>query len=372
MKISLITILDNVNFGTYLQALATCKTIEKLGHKVEVIRYTRLSMTPRGRSYAILKERGVLRWFKRCVLTSNKDTFILRNKNYDFLSKFVNVTNEYIGFDTLQKNPPIADIYLTGSDQVWNSVYNHGIDRSFYLDFAPIGKKRIAYAASIGMPEIPNHDGQREIMKILLEKYCHITVREKSAVSLLKEIGIKSEVVLDPTLLMSKTDWEKIANNFSFNIAEDYLLTYSVEYGKEDSYIEYYARKIAKDKGLKIYHVSYSDTKSMPKYADKVFPRATPDLFLNLMLHASFVVVSSFHGTAFSINFNKEFLTVAPHRFSTRIESLLDILGLKDRIVRDKNFEIENMEAINYNIIEQILLKERQRSIDKLKQIIEE
>lgn len=370
MKVSLITILDNVNFGTYLQALATCKAIEKVGHQTEVIRYTRWIMTPMGYSLTILKERGLLRWLKRCVINSSKDIFELREKDFTFLKKFVSVTQEYIGFKSLKDNPPIADVYVTGSDQVWNSVYNRGMDNSFYLDFVPMGKKRISYAASIGMSSIPPHE--IPIMRGLLEKYSYIAVRESSAVTLLNDVGVHSEVVLDPTLLIDKEEWRKIANVYDFKIEGDYVLTYSVEYGKEDSYIEFYANKIAKEKKLKIYHVSYSDKKTMPKYADKVFPRATPDVFLNLMLNAKFIVVSSFHGTAFAINFNKEFLTVSPQRFSTRIESLLNILDLKTRIIKDTTVEIENLDPIDYNKVNNILNHEREISLIKLKQMIEE
>lgn len=369
MKVSIITILDNTNFGTYLQALATGLTIKKLGHKPEIVRYTRECMTPKGNSIAILKDRGILRWFYRCVLHNNKAAWKLRSLDYEFLTKFIDVTDEYVGFQTLLSNPPMADAYLTGSDQVWNSVYNRGIDKSFYLDFAPVGKKRIAYAASIGMPDIPK-DEMAET-KALLEKYSHITVRETSAEELLRRIDVDSEVVLDPTLLLDKSEWTSIANKYEFNPDAPYLLTYSVEYGNEDSVIKHYAQKIAKERGLKIYHVSYSGQNKIPDYVDKAFPLATPDLFLNLMQNASFVVVSSFHGTAFSINFNKQFLTVAPSRFNSRINSLLNILGLKDRIVCDCSLSTENLGDIDYNRVNVLLEKQRQFSINILKTIIE-
>ena len=138
MKVSVITILDNTNYGTYLQALATGMAIQSCGHDVEIVHYTRWCQTQKGRSRTILKERGLLRWINRCVLKSSKKTFELRDKDYEFLKTYLSVTGEYIGFEMLKANPPKADIYLTGSDQVWNSVYNRGIDRSFYLDYAPI------------------------------------------------------------------------------------------------------------------------------------------------------------------------------------------------------------------------------------------
>lgn len=369
MKVAIITILDNTNFGTYLQALATEVSVRKCGHQPVIIRYTRRCMTTRGVLLGVLKDRGVLKFIYHLLLNTGRQARRLRIMDILFLSKFSELTDEYIGFDSLIKSPPQADVYMTGSDQVWNSYYNRGIDRSFYLDFAPDGKKRIAYAASIGMTDFP--DDEKTSVRNLLQKYQTITVREKKAQSILQKLGISSDVVLDPTLLLSKYEWTSIAKVTNFDCNEQYLLTYSVEYGNEDSYIEYYAKMIAKQKGLKIYHVSYSSKSKMPKYADKSFAGATPDLFLNLMLNASFVVVASFHGTAFAINFNKQFLTVCPSNFSSRIESLLDMLELKERIVRDKSLSIEKLSSIDYSRVNVQLGEYRKGSLSKLKSIIE-
>ena len=369
MKVSVITILDNTNFGTFLQALATCKAIEHVGHEAEVVRYTRTFMTPSGMSRKILKERGFLRWINRRYLKPFKNIFSLRSLDYDFLAKHVEVTPEYIGYEQLQKTPPMADVYLTGSDQVWNSIYNRGIDKSYYLDFVTKGKKRIAYAASIGMSEIPK--GQEDEIKNLLSKYSTISVRETSAVDLLSRLGIKATVVLDPTLLLDREQWASYAGN-SQPSQEEYILTYSVEYGNEDSIIEYYAKQVASRKKLKIYHVSYSGPSSMPAYADKVFPYATPDVFLRLMLGASFVIVSSFHGTAFAINFNKPFITVTPHRFNSRIDSLLALTGLNSRKVSNCDMRIDDMECIDYEIVNKVLDDERKKSLLLLKSMIEQ
>lgn len=361
MKVAIITILDNTNYGTYLQALATGKAIQELGHEVEIIRYTRKSMTPEGSSRQIWKDRGVLRWLNRCVLKrkGRKRTFELRNKDLDFLSSYLPMTREYIGFEQLMDDPPKADVYLTGSDQVWNSYYNHGIDRSFYLDFAPMNAPRISYAASIGMSEFSTNEVD-EVVR-LLRKYKSITVRETAAKELLAKLGIVSEVVLDPTLLLDKTAWDNMASRYPFTESEPYLLTYSVEYGKENSIIKHYAKQIAEKEGLKIYHITYG---CVPKdnYYDKVFSYATPDQFLNLILHASFVVVSSFHGTAFSVNFNKPFITVSPKRFNSRIESFLKITGLQSRIVTDCNCNVESLGDIDYSVINEILNEERRKS----------
>lgn len=359
MKVAIITILDNTNYGTYLQALATGMAVRKLGYDVEVIHYTRQFMTPQGHSKLIFKERGFLRWLNRCVLHSQRKTYELRDRDYAFLESYIPVTKEYVGYEQLLAAPPQADIYLTGSDQVWNSFYNRGIDKSFYLDFAPQGTRRISYAASIGMSEIPAEEIDETIR--LLSKYQAITVREISAKDILSGLGFSSEVVLDPTLLLDKDEWRRIASHYPFTECEPYLLTYSVEYGKENSIIKHYAVQIAKKERLKIYHITYG---GVPKdnYYDKIFSYATPDLFLNLMLHASFVVVSSFHGTAFSVNFNKPFITVSPSRFNSRIQSLLKITGLESCAVTDDSRNLDCFSSINYDIVNERLAVQRNRS----------
>lgn len=369
MKVSLITILDNTNYGTYLQALATGMTIKSLGHEVEVIRYMRPCMTFWGNSKAVFKDRGLLRWFHRCIIKYSRKSSQLRKLDIDFLASYLPLTDEYVGFDALMANPPLADVYLTGSDQVWNSFYNRGIDKSYFLDFTPKGKKRICYAASIGMPSFPEQE--KDETKRLLKNYHEITVRELSAKQILADMEISSEVVLDPTLLLNKEQWEQIAEKYTFTEDEPYLLTYSVEYGKEDSYIKHYAKKIAEKKGLKLYHITYGG-KPFDNYYDKVYSYATPDKFLNLMLHASFVVVSSFHGTAFSINFNKSFITVSPKKFNSRIMSLLEITGLKSRMVTDSSSPIESFDEIDYSSVNRILDGERMKSIKILSKMLKD
>ena len=367
MKVALITILDNTNFGTYLQALATGKVIQELGYEIEVITYIRSCMTAKGMSKALFEDRGPLRWLKRVWEIS--PAIKLRDIDLKFLSEYLPMTRKYESYDDLYNAPPVADVYLTGSDQVWNSYYNRGIDKGFFLDFAPKDKKRVAYAASIGMDTIPD-DEVGEFVK-LLKKYSSISVRETGAKKLLAKYNIASTVVLDPTLLLNNNSWYSIANKYSSRGGDEpYLLVYSVENKKENKLLERYAHEIAKKRGLKLYQVSYSSRKKMLKTVDKRFDRATPEMFLSLMINASFVLVSSFHGTAFSVNFNKQFLTVVPGRFNSRVSSLLEIIGLQSRMISDNNFNIENLSDIDYTEVNCKLENERTLSLNYLKSIL--
>lgn len=368
MKVSIITVLDNTNFGTYLQAMATALAIKSLGHEPEIVCYIRPIMTAKGYSDTLLRERGFFRWLKR--RRSIPLMLRLRTLDYAYIQRFVSVTKEYCSFEELKANPPIADIYMTGSDQVWNSVYNRGVDRSFYLDFALAGKKRVSYAASIGMECFS--EKETPVVKELLSKYSSITVREAGAKETLSKIGIESDVVLDPTLLLDHNQWAEIASKDEMDIKDPFLLLYTVETKAQGRLIEHYAKEVAAKFHLIIYQVSYSKSGKGFSCVDKLFAEATPDVFLNLMKKASYVIVSSFHGTAFAINFNKPFLTIAANRFNSRVQNLLNITNLQHRLIVDDSLSVDDIDAINYEDVNVRLSKEQQQSLSKLKIMIED
>lgn len=367
-KISIITILDNYNFGTYLQAFAIAHKIEQLGMKAEIVSYCRPGFSVWEHYLRSLKStRNPFKWGARTLYAIKEHR--LRTNDLKFVSKYLSST-QYHSFQELQANPPQADVYMTGSDQVWNSYYNHGIDPSFYLEYAPENKKRVSYAASIGMKEIPFYE-QKE-MRTLLAKYQTITIREKSAKDLLESIGVQSSklhTVIDPTLLLNKKEWSRFIKKRLVN--EPYLLVYSVEPKDKNIEVSRIAQSIATTKGLKVVGVYYGGTSSRISGCDRDFFRSTPDLFLSLIYHADFVVVSSFHGTAFSLNFRKEFVTVSPDRFNNRIINILGICNLQNRLIHNLSEYNPEIENINYNQVEQLLNTEVSKSTSILKEIIQ-
>ena len=358
-KVLLVTIFDNPNFGTYLQALALSLVIERFGAKVEILRYKRDYIFSKSRLRQITPFLDPVRWL-RDFLFPNKWIGQIK-KCHKFIAKYISVGKKYSNFVELEKNPPKADIYLTGSDQVWNITHNKGVDKVFYLAFAPKGTLKYAYGASIGMSEIPEQ--YKSETKSLLDDYAYITVREKKAVELLKSIGVSAQEVLDPTFLLSKDEWKKFASPRI--IDEPYLLVYSVESKEQDEIISKVARVIAKKRNLKIVEISYTGpSKEIPNCDGHIY-YATPDMFLSAMLYASYVVVSSFHGTAFSINFNKNFVSVCPDRFSSRIDSLLEKTNLMHRKVYTEN-DIDDFfldENVCFDFANEVLQKERARSM---------
>jgi len=196
-------------------------------------------------------------------------------------------------------------------------------------------------------------------------------VRESTSMKMLESIGIttdKISFVLDPTLLLCKKEWEKVSSPRIFNF--DYLLVYSVEY-KRTNMVMNVARKIAAIKKLPIVCVTRT-AKALPG-CDYGVTYADANQFLSCFIHASFTVVSSFHGTAFSINLEKDFVTVQPSRFNSRVDSLLRLCNLEGRKCSTMTEDInEYLKPIDYSLISKTIETERMKSVDFLRRNIKE
>lgn len=357
-KASIVTIFDNTNFGTYLQTLALSHSIKEKGYCVEIVKYIRRRQT----AFFMFKEalnKSPMKMMYNLFVKIPR-ILLLRKQDYIFMAKYFPLTKTYYSFSELQKNPPFADIYVTGSDQVWNSTYNGGLDRAYFLDFVPKESKKIAYSASIGMDRFPVEE-ENEVQK-LLSAYNSISVREKKAIEILGSLGITNvSHVLDPTLLLDKSQWLKLVDTKCFRKKEPYLLLYSVESLRERQLIEDIAIRIAKKRCLKIYAIYYSGIETKFKCSDSNFYYATPDMFISLFSQADYVVVSSFHGTAFAVNFNKQFVSISPKHFNSRVSSLLGICGLENRYIYNKEDYKDDVDdyPIDYIKVNDILSRER-------------
>lgn len=361
MKISLITIHVGFNFGSVLQCFATQKKLEELGYEVEVINYIPDRVTYR-------------RQFRRMV-RSNKEFFIglaripnywINNQIYgNFLKNYIHLTQrKYYSLDDLKKKTPKADIYMTGSDQVWNSIHNEGFDTAYYFSFLPDNTVKVAYSSSFGRDSLPNE----ELVKIkkYLNDFRSVSVRENSAVKILNAIGINAIHTLDPTFLLNKKEWESMMSKRL--ITSNYLLLFTPYNTVSSEIILNAARKIARTKNLII--VSFSWTFINVKGVDKTIKYASPGDFLSLFNYADFIITNSFHGTAFSINLNKQFVVFSPSKFATRLISILEQVHLSNRLMTEP-FDLDNESSkIQYDIVNSILDVERKRSIEYLKSIM--
>ena len=232
--------------------------------------------------------------------------------------------------EELKQNPPMADAYIAGSDQIWNTFSNNGKEPGYYLDFGNDQTKRFSYAASLATNSIK--DECKDFIKEKLAKFSSISVREKTGASLLADLGISNvSVVLDPVFLLDKSEWKQLSlkGNLYGLSHESYVLVYDF-LGNDDNMISF-VKAYAKEKSLKI--VSINDF-SKRGYADININNAGPLEFLSLIDNAACVVASSFHATAFSVIFEKEFYTfnLKGHNNSSRMLDFLSTIGLQDRM----------------------------------------
>lgn len=363
MKISVLTLHRVFNYGSALQAYATQKIMEKYGAECEIVDYITEQRTwkriffyvPEGME--VLSIKGVLYVLTR--FPNNVIKYLVFGK---FRKNRLNLTKrKYTNIEELRSNPPQADIYMTGSDQVWNSDYNEGLDGGFFLDFGKENQKRVAYAASIGMEQICEEEKVGFVK--FLSKYSGITVREKRAQELLQQLGIKdSSVVLDPTLMLRKSDWMQIEKQPK---EKGYILVMILY--NEDSGITEIATRLAKKVNLPIIELVWNPYKKT--VWEKRYGK-TPEEFLGYVHNADYVITNSFHGTAFCVNYHKQFLAVKRTMYNNRIESLLEQLGLEDRYIsQDTGLNIvDNM--VNYDVVEAKLERLRQESLGKINEML--
>ncbi len=363
-KVGIVTLHRVLNFGSVLQAYCTCAILRRLGYEPIVIDYMEPRYTIKGAIDSLRRD-----FFSNRSGLKSWVVFSLKVLSFLFVHrKFSSFVNEklpispisYTSMRELLENPPEADIFLTGSDQVWNSEYNGGVDRAHFLDFAPDGQGRIAYAASFGKDKlkVSEVDETRE----LLRKYSSIGVRESSGVEIIMGLGIEPvQHVLDPTLLLSREEWGKL---FAIQrpVKDPYLLVYSVERSIDDL-VSNVAREIGDRLGLKVIFLTVAAPLRSMARCDKQCSYSTVQDFLDYFYHADFVVASSFHGTAFSINFNRPFVSVLPPRYGARPRSLLKLVGLDARIVEKEADVSKQWSEIDFSMVNNVLAGERKKSI---------
>lgn len=367
MKVLIVTIVDNINYGTYLQAFATWWTIKQMGHEPIILDYERPYISPINVSKQYLhdKTKG---FFSKIVYAAVYPLLFnyMKWNVKRFLKQRAILTKKYCNIKKIVGEQINADIYLTGSDQVWNSDYNKGIDKIFFLDFAKNGFK-CSFSSSVGINSFSEND--IPVIKNLLLQYDRISVRESFGVEVLKNIGIGNiEQLVDPTFLLTKSVWLSMCATNSFVKKEPYLLIYSVEKDRTNTILKI-AKEIAEYKQLKTYWVCPTIKFRKKLGVDRVYCLANVETFLNLVANADFMIVSSFHGTAFSINFNKQFITVSPSKYNSRVMSLLNLVGLKDRYIEGDQFVFENFKDIEYDKINPILEQQRTKATTYLTNI---
>lgn len=365
MKIKTITCHHVYNYGATLQAYALQHFLESQGHDVEIIdfnpwfhrdRYNIWFLFPEGKKAKLMRLLPPLKWIYLPYSKWRSGMFATWGRKAAFESfekKYYHLTNEkYLNSDQLKKNPPEADLYIAGSDQIWNTQSYNGKEPGYYLDFGKDSIKRISYAASLATSQIA--DGWSDFVKEKVSKLDSVSVREATGVKQLSDLGISNVTqVLDPVFLLTAEEWRRLAKN-----AKDYGV-------KKASYVLLYDF-LGNDASMREFTVDYARTNKLqivsvndfkPRdYADININDAGPLEFISLIDNAACVIGSSFHATAFSVILEKDFYTFSliGQDNSSRMRDFLKMLSLEKRMNVD---DFECSEEIEWFQVEKNLKK---------------
>ena len=320
MKISILTYHAVFNYGAMLQAFATQKVLERLGHDVEFIDFYPKDTEKENHCRQLsLSYKTILVYFYSRINPKIQMKF----KRFNAFRSQMNLTKRYYSVKEIYQNPPISEAYIVGSDQVWNC--ERGIDSFYFLDFLKRNNNKISFASSFGTSQIPRKYYFE--LKELLSDFKAISIREDDGVRIIKEATGRIPVqVLDPTLLLKKNEWQNYIKGK--NVQGDYILIYEL-----NKSIESLSLLEAVRKRYKITVVGVPVGVKVPSEfnVDKEIIDAGPIEFINLFYHAKVICTSSFHGLAFAINFEKTFYIVPHPNRNSRLNSLLKALKLLNR-----------------------------------------
>lgn len=334
MKVGVLTLPLWNNYGGILQAYALTLTLNRLGHDVIFLDVKRNKLK---KSHAFIQ--NLRRWLKNKVLSkagpyypNQTELEFISNKTRNFVEKKINPSSGWMQLSELPAFSQGLDAIIVGSDQVWRPEYCPSIE-FYFLGFAPKNIRKISYAASLGTDDWRFNDQNTLIAKNLLQKFNAVSVREKSAVDLIRDnMEVSAVQCCDPTLLLDTTDYLNIADIPNMSSGGEGLFCYILD--PEESRMQG-LENIGASLG---YPIFYNMPKTFNKYFAKdpesyVFPKV--ESWIECFQKSDFVVTDSFHGCVFSIIFNKPFIAIANiDRGYTRFESLLEIYNLKDRLFK--------------------------------------
>jgi hypothetical protein len=363
MKIGIITLPFNSNYGGLLQAFALQTVLKQMGHEVWSVnrrnrimpfKFKVLSSTNRLIKSVISGKMGVIRSW-----ATAKEELVIDQHTNRFLSENIQTTDFLKSESDFEKLSRYKfDAYVVGSDQVWRPKYSPRLANHFlgFID-GTVNPKRISYAASFGVDNWEFTPEQTDECRKLLAKFNAVSVREDSAVKLCKQnFGIDATQVLDPTLLVSKEEYIRLVEKDKIPGCNGSLLTYVLDKSPDK---QEFIKKIILETGLtevSIMPKSLFRDAGRKKISDCIYPPVTA--WLRGFMDAEYVVTDSFHGMAFAIIFNKPFLALGnTKRGMTRFSSLVKLFGLEDRIIlsADSHLTEKLYSPIDFHHVNEIL-----------------
>lgn len=354
------------NYGSNLQAYALQQIIRSLGYENDIINLR----TERQKDlYTIFTKRKGLKYVIKNL--SHLMYYLPLKKSYDkfedFINKRLSLTKEYTTAEELASANLDYDIYIAGSDQIWNPD-PADFDWSYYLNFVNRGRK-VSYAPSFGQLASKGNEDTMKMISTYLKSFNVISVREHESANNVKQlIGIVPQVVLDPTLLIRKEEWLELVKNEKRKVKGGYIFFYTLFADPERMDI---VKRLSKLTGLPVVTSNFSNQYDVFNPFKKCYDSGPLD-FLTLIRDAKLVVVSSFHGTVFSILLNVPFLAINGMS-DARISSLLETADLEYREVTGSNLEERSKNAFNMNFerANQRIEEARKDSIEFLKNCLE-
>lgn len=345
------------NYGAALQVLALQKTLMKFSSSVNILDYRQKALTDQYNLLNIHSLKGMI-----LSLYNISNSWKRNNKFKEFQNQYFQLTSPIFENPTKVTSLDCDYIFL-GSDQIWNPRITGGYDKIYFGDFfTKEDCKRISYAASIGISSL--NEREEEQLKSLIVKIDNVSVRENNARQILGTLTDKPiEVVLDPTLLVEKREWECIRVKKNYG---KFLLLYSLSDYDETREI---AKRVSKIMNIKIIEISTKNKKPFETKQHKIIYTAGPAEFIGLISAAEFVVTDSFHGTVFSLIYHKPFYTIPNKTKGSRMVELLDRTGLSDRLITDTEKFLYNPK-IDYAKVDEILNIEKAKSLEFIRKAI--
>lgn len=346
-SVGILTYHTGYNYGASLQAYALSTTVSKMGIPCEIINFE----TERFLASREMFSRKPKRPKELIKIATRIPCYRALKKRQalfdDFTAKCLPVSPLYRTEDEVIKHSGDYDCIVCGSDQIWNlsQLDAPAANLLFYLNF-PKKQKRVSYAASFGkwVTEAPQY---AETIVPLLKEFDHISVREQSGVELLHSFGIDCEIALDPTVLLDREDYDSICRERL--VDNPYVLMFSWSCGDE---VVKAAKKVADE--LKLPLISLTPPPRAMFSGIKRKLDVGPREFLSMIKFADFVVTDSFHGTAFSTNFEKPYVSIVSNgKADPRMKSLLEQLGLHDHLVDSEHVDVRKLQETDFsNVLE--------------------
>ncbi len=390
MKIGIVTFWESTdNYGQVLQAYALQTVLKNMGHEPFLIRYSLKASLGENRKTSLLRKiikvltiYPMLKAIKRSIQQREDIACHNRIEEKNVMRKFSDFRDNNISYsefiynsiEELKANPPHADCYITGSDQVWTMLLSIEGNAAYYLDFGKDDVIRISYAASFGRPYYPVELCSK--LSLLLKKFKAISVREKEGVEICKSLGLKATHVLDPTLLLKKENYLCFCKNTDDYKRNIYIYSINIRTPHELYWDE--VKKFAYENNLPItVTTSSGNIPGREIYKDVDYCYATISEWLSQINNAELVVTTSFHGVVFCLLMHTNFVYVPLNSTGSkgngRVKSLLSSVGLENKqCTRKENFKKCVSVEISWDIVDKEIERLREISFSFLTSALNE